>query len=211
MKDGETFEAERQKRGADDGIMSSSAVMRSAGSAGSPAEIVIVNGPPGVGKTTTSRLLATLVPGTVCIRGDDLRAFAPFDAREHLGGGSTCRAAAALTKAYLAMGASRVVFDFVFLRASHVAYFLDALGDVDAPVYMFTLWAPLPIVQARDAARATRIGSAVEECWNEIRSNTSILGEFIDNTAVDPDEVARRIAASVSRAATAQSSAPTPT
>ena len=39
-------------------------------------EVVIVNGPPGVGKTTVSRILADIVPGTVCIHGDDLRAFA---------------------------------------------------------------------------------------------------------------------------------------
>lgn len=178
--------------------MSGSALLHSVGAAGS-AVVVIVNGPPGVGKTTTSRILADLVPGTVCIRGDELRAFAPIDAREHLGGGSTCRAAAALTTAYLEMGASRVVFDFVFLRPAHVAYFLEALGSVDASVYMFTLWAPLPVVQARDQARAVRLGTAVEDCWNEIRSNASILGEFIDNANLDPADVASRISASVSR------------
>lgn len=179
--------------------MSGSAVMRSAGGAGSRAEVVIVNGPPGVGKTTVSRILANLVSGTVCIRGDDLRAFTPADAREHLGGGSTFRAAAVLTKAYLAMGASRVLVDYVFLRPSHVAYFLDAFGTETAPVYMFTLWAPLRVVQAREQARVARspLGTAVDECWNEIELNLAILGECIENSALDPAEVARRISAAV--------------
>jgi hypothetical protein len=52
----------------------------------------------------------------------------------------TYRAAAALSAAYLAMGAPRVVFDYVFSRPSHLRHFLDAL-DVSAktPVLMFTL------------------------------------------------------------------------
>jgi predicted kinase len=164
------------------------------------AEVVIINGPPGVGKTTVSRVLASLVPGTVCIRGDDLRAFSPIDAREHLGGGSTFRAAAVLAKAYLAMGASRVLIDYVFLRRSHVAYFRESFGSETAPAYMFTLWAPLRVVQAREQARVARspLGSAVEECWNEIDLNRSMLGEFIENTALTPTEVASRISAFVS-------------
>jgi hypothetical protein len=78
--------------------------------------IIVINGPPGVGKTTVSKALAKLVSGTVCIHGDHLRAFAPEDAQTHLGGGSTYRAAATLACAYLGMGASRVIFDYCFLR-----------------------------------------------------------------------------------------------
>jgi len=163
------------------------------------AEVLIISGPPGVGKTTVSRILAELLPGTVCIRGDDLRAFAPKNAREHLGGGSTFRAAAVLAKAYLAMGAARIVVDYVFLRRSHVAYFREGLGSPEPPIHMFTLWAPLDVVQSREQERVARspLGPAVEECWNEIERNKAILGEFIDNAAVEPDEVARRISASV--------------
>lgn len=163
------------------------------------AEVLIINGPPGVGKTTTSRLLAALLPGTVCIRGDDLRAFAPKNAREHLGGGSTYRAAAVLARTYLAMGAARVVVDYVFLRSSHVVYFQEAFDCPGTSVYMFTLWAPLEVVQSRERERVERspLGPAVEECWNEIQRNRSVLGEFIDNAAVEPDAVARRISDSV--------------
>jgi predicted kinase len=165
------------------------------------AEVVIINGPPGVGKTTVSKILADLLPGTVCISGDDLRAFAPNNAREHLGGGSTYRGAAALAIAYLGMGATRIVVDYVFLRRSHVAYFRESLGSLDVPQSMFTLWAPLDVVQSRERGRVARspLGAAVEECWNEIENNKAILGEFIDTTAVVPAEIARRIAASVER------------
>src|SRR5690348_15023803 len=76
--------------------------------------IVVLNGPAGVGKTTVSRHLMALIPGTVLIPGDVLREFAPVDARDVLGPGSTYRAAAALIDAYLQMGAPQVVFEYVF-------------------------------------------------------------------------------------------------
>jgi predicted kinase len=163
------------------------------------AEVLIINGPPGVGKTTVSRILADLLPATVCIRGDDLRAFAPKNAREHLGGGSTFRAAAVLAKTYLAMGAARIVVDYVFLRRSHVAHFRDSFALSETPVHIFTLWAPLHVVQFREQRRTARppLGSAVEECWREIERNKSLLGEFVDATAADPADLARKISARI--------------
>lgn len=165
-------------------------------------EVVLVNGPSGVGKTTVAGFLAELQPGTVWIRGDHVRGFAPHpNARRYLGRGSTYRATAALAKAYLGMGAARVVIDYVFLARENVAWFRDALDAPEVPVYLFTLWAPLDIVQARERGRVGRspLGDAVEECWREIAGARNELGEIVDNTVADPAELARGIAASVER------------
>jgi predicted kinase len=166
------------------------------------AEVVLVNGPSGVGKTTVAGFLADLQRGTVWIRGDDVRGFAPHpNARAYLGRGSTYRAIAALTKAYLGMGAARVVVDYVFLGRSSVACFRDALAEPEVAVYLFTLWAPLEVVQARERGRVGRspLGAAVEECWHEIASARAILGELVDNTDADPAQLAHAIAASIAR------------
>lgn len=61
----------------------------------------------GVGRSTVSRILANRWDGTINISGDALRHFAPANARDHLGAGSTYRAGAALVASYMQMGARR--------------------------------------------------------------------------------------------------------
>jgi len=162
--------------------------------------IVVINGPPGVGKTTVSKALAKLRPGTVCIHGDQLRAFAPEDARTHLGGGSTYRAAATLACAYLEMGATRVIFDYCFLRPRHLHYFTERVPP-DVPVHAFTLWAALTTVQDREQGRDARtpLGEAVEECHREIEEHLAELGTKVDAESEAPDVVAELIHAQLSR------------
>ncbi len=158
------------------------------------AELIILNGPPGVGKTAVAATLRSLVPGTVSISGDELRAFAPPDARAHLGGGATYRAGGVLSAAFLEMGAARVLFDYVFLRSAHFRYFREALS-VAPSVHVFTLWAPLEIITERDAARSVRprLGLKLCDTYSEIAQNLAEMGQVIDATSADPEQLARLI------------------
>ena len=138
-------------------------------------EVIVVNGPPGVGKSTVTACLRRYVPSTVAISGDELRAFAPEDARAHLGGGATYRAAGALVASYLSLGAERVIFDYVFSRRAHFAYFREALPAGVEP-RVFTLWAPLRAAPEREMAQ-----------------NLEQMAQIIDTEGLTAEVVAERI------------------
>jgi hypothetical protein len=158
------------------------------------AEVIILNGPPGVGKSTLAAELRMLVAGTVSISGDELRGFAPADARAHLGGGATYRAAGVLSAAFLEMGAARVLFDYVFVRSAQFRYFREALLAVQC-VHVFTLWAPREIITERDAARASRPRLDLGSCdsYSEMQQNLAEMGQIIDAASADAGQLARHI------------------
>jgi len=157
-------------------------------------EVIVINGPPGVGKSSVTAQLRTLVPGTVAISGAQLRAFAPPDARAHLGGGATYRVAGALASAFMQLGAKRVLFEYEFLRASHLAYFRDAL-TVSAELHVFTLWAPLECLVERSGGQpdARPSGLTLVDSHREMATNLSQLGQIVETDRLSAAEVARHI------------------
>jgi len=154
-------------------------------------EVVIVNGPPAAGKTSVTAALRALLPGTVAISGDALRAFAPADVRTHLAGGATYRVAGALSRAYLELGAPRVIFDYTCLRPAHFRYFSEAL-PTGVTTMIFTLWPPLETLLSRESG-APRQGKGAAECRREMAQNLASMGEVLDNGELSPELVARII------------------
>ena len=91
-------------------------------------------------------------------------------------------------------GYELVVFEYCFEAARHVQRFLDAY-DAEAPVSMFTLWAPLGTVVERAGRRVDQFGRSddrVEACYRSMESNLAELGEVVDNLAA-PEDVAARL------------------
>lgn len=157
------------------------------------SHVVVINGPAGVGKTTICKHLASSFPGTISISGDAIRDFSPNDARDWLGPRSTYRASATLISSYLAMGARRILFDYVFETRDSMEWFCGLLPP-NTPIHFFTIWAPLDTVVAREAARPgrERLGGRVLQTYEALHRNLHCLGEIVENTDA-PESVTERI------------------
>ncbi len=158
----------------------------------------MLNGPAGVGKTTVGRLLAGAARNGVCIHGDDLKNFVVARDLASVSTGLSYVGAAALVDVFLEGGYELVVVDFIFSRPDHLDRFETALRS-QAPVSVFTLWAPLEVVKTREASRPgrKRLGPRVGECWADLARYRTQLGITIDAT-VGPiaiaDEIQRQLA-----------------
>ncbi|HET7544218.1 MAG TPA: AAA family ATPase [Polyangiaceae bacterium] len=155
--------------------------------------VIIVNGPPAAGKTSVTAALRLLLPGTVAISGDALRAFAPSDVRTHLAGGATYRAAGALARAYLELGAVRVIFDYLCLRPRHFSYFGEAL-PASVELKVFTLWPPLETLLERERlAPRPRLTTGAQDAHREMAVHLSAMGEVLQMGAASPAVIAEFI------------------
>lgn len=157
------------------------------------SRVVVLNGPAGVGKTTVARLLAARAANGVCIHGDALAGFivSRRDGDVRLGLGY--ESGGLLASNYVDAGYDLVVFEYCFERGDHIQRFLSFYTGA-ATVSVFTLWAPLEVVQQREAQRSgrRRLEDRVRECYETMAANLSDLGEAVEDTE-DPAIVAAKL------------------
>lgn len=167
-------------------------------------QVIILNGPAGVGKSTVGRALAALAPNGVCIHGDDLRAFIVTRQPGVTASGTTYTIGATVAAGYLAAGYERVVFEFVFEQPQFVTRFRDAFAATGAaaPVSLYTLWASLDVTMEREATRTYRdriggtLGERVAECHRTMAAHLDEfdrIGGVVADDGQTADETARRI------------------
>jgi thymidylate kinase len=166
-------------------------------------QVVVLNGPAGVGKTTIGRRLAATARNGACVHGDDLKHFVVTRQPGTVEHGLSYVAGAAVTDVFLAAGYDLVVFDFVFERRIDVDRLLRRVR-ADAAVHLLTLWAPLETVASRERGRLdrARLGERVTACWQAMAVNLPELGAVVDARGAVDDvatDVRRQIAAGAAR------------
>ncbi|GAJ92294.1 hypothetical protein A6U85_20625 [Agrobacterium sp. 13-626] len=91
------------------------------------------------------------------------------------------------------MGAKRILLDYIFEKRDSFEWFCGLL-PVTIPIHLFTIWAPLDTVVAREASRPgrERLGDRVLQTYKALQCNLPFLGEIIENNDAI-EVVARRI------------------
>ena len=156
--------------------------------------VVILNGPAGVGKTTTARLLASMVPNGACVHGDALKDFVVSRQDGTVRQGLGYLNGASIVTNFIEGGYDLVVFDYVFEKPRGLDVFCSGYFGT-APVHLFTLWADLERVIGRERTRPgrERLGQRVTDCYRTMEQHLGSLGHVIDTSETSAREVADEI------------------
>ncbi|MEO1761438.1 MAG: hypothetical protein AAFR83_05560 [Cyanobacteria bacterium J06629_18] len=157
---------------------------------------MIINGPPGVGKSTTAELLSQSFQNSVWIQGDDIKHWIVNRNSEKLRKGLTYINGGACCRNYLKAGYELIVFEYVFTKKVDVERFIENCG-IKESCFLFTLIAPLLIIKQRENSRLHKnrkpLGKAVDIAYDEIIQNKADLGTFINTEIISPQETCQII------------------
>ncbi|MBX2812321.1 MAG: hypothetical protein KTR25_10950 [Myxococcales bacterium] len=164
--------------------------------------IVIINGPCGIGKSSTSWALNELFERSVMLDGDFIGAVHPFEIYDDQRITYLYRTLAHLIRFHRHEGGyTHFVINYVFESADSLAELKAEVGAIDPEVYAFRLIAEDAAVELRIRGRE-RDSDEVARQLNRYRELVAIqnegaqcgdLGTIVDTTGVTVQEVAQRI------------------
>ncbi len=154
-------------------------------------EILIINGAPGIGKTTVARLLFARLNDCAYLCGDSVWQINPFEVTERT---KTIveKNIPFVLRSYLEAGYQFVILDWVMHRQEIIDRILSPLADLNFEAKVFTLVADEKAAVERSLARngAARNSAGVLE---RLRLSRQLNSTQIDTTSLSPEAVADKI------------------
>ncbi len=156
-------------------------------------QLIILNGPAGVGKTTVGKLLAKEFENSVCISGDVLKEFI-VNRTDKVKGRLGYENGASLIHNFLDAGYEQIIFEYIFPSQEQIEYFIQELSN-EEDISVFTLWAQLETIEKRERERSERnpLGKQVSRCYNDMSVYLDEFENVIDTENLTAQDVVEKI------------------
>ena len=156
--------------------------------------IIIINGPPGIGKTTIAYKLSKKLKKSVVIEVDRIKYFA-VDKRK-----TTEAIDIGDQHVFMMVGALRsskenIIIDFVYETPKYFEAVVKQFRAIDRNVYAFRLRCTLADNLKRDRRRAkdVRLGSRINEIFARLDERGDSVGYTVETTGLSVEKTAEKI------------------
>jgi adenylate kinase family enzyme len=156
--------------------------------------IIIINGPPGIGKTTIAQKLSKKLKKSVVIEVDRIKYFA-VDKRK-----TTEAIDIGDQHVFMMVGALRsskenIIIDFVYETPKYFEAVVKQLRGIDRNVYAYRLRCTLADNLKRDKRRTkeVRLGPRINEIFGRLDERGDSVGYTVETTGLSVEKTAEKI------------------
>lgn len=158
-------------------------------------KLIIINGAPGVGKSTVGNLLFSRLQNIAILDGDDVWRINPFEVTDNTRD-IVERNIAFVLRNYLEAAYEYVILVWVLHQQSIIDCLLSKLDDLKFKVYIFTLICDEETLLERRCQQGKE-GRELEVALDRLRQCLMLETEKLDTGAMKPDEIVDMIIESV--------------
>ena len=157
--------------------------------------LIIINGAPGIGKTTVGRLLHNQLSHSAFLDGDDVWRINPFEVNDKTKS-LVEKNIAQVLRNYFEAGYAYVILAWVLHQQSSIDRLISNLDDLKPKTHVFTLVVDKDTLIARLKADSQTTRNP-EIAKDRLRQSLLLGTRKIDTTGAKPEEIAKEILKSV--------------
>jgi gluconate kinase len=162
-------------------------------------KLILINGAPGIGKTTVGELVFARLSDCAFLDGDDVWRISPFEVTERTKA-IVIRNIPFVLRGYIEAGYEHVLLTWVLHQPAIIEQVLKGLRGLCFELHIFTLVADEVALLDRWRTRAGR-WEVPELVVERLRESLKLPTTKIDTSSLTADEIADRIIASLASAA----------
>ena len=158
-------------------------------------KLVIINGAPGIGKTTVAEVVFSKLPNSALLDGDDVWRVNPFEVNDRTKA-VVERNIPFVLRSYLDAGYEYVLLTWVMHKQEIIDRVVGSLDGLDFGLHVFTLVAEEGVLCERWRDRAGR-NEAPALVMDRLRESRRLETTLIETSDMSPEQVAEEILASI--------------